>query len=97
VSVNFTNTQKPVDIEKSSAQQLPTLEKGLITVVEAAKFLSLSRSTIYNLMDSGRLRYVKIGGSRRIPWQCCLELIQSHLIGGWNLQANDRDLKISNL
>lgn len=33
---------------------------------EAAKVLALGRSTIYELMAAGRLRFVKCGRSRRI-------------------------------
>lgn len=63
-------------------------KKGLLTVLEAANFLRLSRSMIYNLMESGKLRYVKIGSARRIPKDCCCELIESHLMGGWNAKVD---------
>jgi excisionase family DNA binding protein len=38
----------------------------LLTVPEAAEALGVSRSVVYELMDSGDLRNIKIGRSRRI-------------------------------
>jgi excisionase family DNA binding protein len=40
--------------------------KALYTVPEAMAVLSLSRTVIYELMRSGRLRSVKEGSARRI-------------------------------
>jgi excisionase family DNA binding protein len=39
----------------------------LLTVPEAAKTLSISRSKLYELLATGALRSVRIDGSRRIP------------------------------
>ncbi|MEI6805518.1 MAG: helix-turn-helix domain-containing protein [Myxococcaceae bacterium] len=61
------------------------VNEGLITVREAARFLSLSRSTLYQMMDKGELHYAKIGGSRRIPRQALKRLAQDCLLGGWKL------------
>jgi excisionase family DNA binding protein len=47
---------------------------GLATVEEAARFLSVGRSTLYGLMDAGNLPHCKIGRSRRIPWQAVRRL-----------------------
>ena len=55
------------------------LKDGLKTIREAAAFLGISRSSIYTLMDSGRLAYVRIGTSRRIPHRSLLELAASNL------------------
>jgi excisionase family DNA binding protein len=41
--------------------------KLLLTVADAARALSLSRTTIYELFASGELRSVRIGRARRIP------------------------------
>ena len=40
---------------------------GWVTPEEAAERLSLGRSRIFELISTGRLRSVRIGGSRRIP------------------------------
>lgn len=58
---------------------------GLVTVKEAARFLSLSKSTLYQMMDKGELHYAKIGGSRRIPRQALKSLAQDCLLGGWKM------------
>ena len=39
----------------------------LLTPEEAGKALALSRTTVYALMQSGRLPFVRIGRSRRLP------------------------------
>jgi excisionase family DNA binding protein len=54
---------------------------GLASVKDAEQFLNLSRATIYGLMDKGDLRYVKIGKSRRIPWEALNELVQKNTVG----------------
>jgi excisionase family DNA binding protein len=61
---------------------------GLVTVTEAGKFLSLSRSTLYQMMDRGELQFAKIGGSRRIPKQALKNLARECLLGGWKLPQN---------
>jgi excisionase family DNA binding protein len=43
------------------------IEPLLVRVEEAARILSLSRSTIYEMMDSGELPSVRWGAARRIP------------------------------
>jgi excisionase family DNA binding protein len=39
----------------------------LLTVPEAARVLSISRSKLYELISSGALQSIKIDGARRIP------------------------------
>lgn len=45
----------------------PSIEPLLVRVEEAARILSLSRSTIYEMMDAGELPSVRRGAARRIP------------------------------
>lgn len=54
-------------IEKIQPHEPPALEPLLVRVEEAARMLSLSRSTIYEMMDSGELPSVRRGAARRIP------------------------------
>lgn len=61
------------------------VEEGLLSVREAARFLSVSRSTLYELMESGQLHYVKLGRARRIPRRAVLELAARNLRGGWRV------------
>ena len=55
---------------------------GLVSVDEATTFLSVSRSTVYELMDKGLLPFAKIGRSRRIPKRALIELAVANLRGG---------------
>ncbi len=58
------------------------VEDGLMKVAAAAAFLSLSRATLYTLMDRGELPFVKLGRSRRIPKRAVVELAARELRGG---------------
>ncbi len=58
------------------------VQDGLVSIGEAAEFLAVSRSTLYELMDQGRLPYAKIGRSRRIPRRALIDLAQLSLRGG---------------
>jgi excisionase family DNA binding protein len=51
----------------SLAQTQDQPKPRLITVAEAQRRTSFSRSFIYKLMDTGQLAYCRIGRSRRIP------------------------------
>ena len=51
------------------------MERLLYTAHEAAEVLHVSRSKIYDLLRSGRLRSVKIGGLRRIPADALAALV----------------------
>jgi excisionase family DNA binding protein len=50
-------------------QNQPTrqIDPLLVRVEEAARILSLSRSTIYQMLESGELPSVRRGAARRIP------------------------------
>jgi excisionase family DNA binding protein len=54
---------------------------GLTSVSEAGRFLGLSRTTLYELMDAGELPYCKIGGARRIPRKALVALAKKCLVG----------------
>ena len=54
---------------------------GLQPVPEVAKFLAISRSKVYQLMDSGELPHVKLGKSRRVRWPDVLRLIEENTVG----------------
>jgi len=43
-----------------------TIEKLLYAPEDAARLLAISRSTVYNLMNDGKLKSIHIGRSRRI-------------------------------
>jgi len=58
------------------------VEDGLVSLNDAMAFLSIGRSTLYELMDKGILPYAKIGRSRRIPRRALLQLAEATLKGG---------------
>jgi excisionase family DNA binding protein len=61
-------------------------DDGLVDVSAAAEFLNMSRSSIYGLMDTGHLRYAKIGKARRIPKKELRALVETNLKGGWAIE-----------
>lgn len=54
----------------------------LVRVEEAARLLSLGRSTVYEMIASGELRAVKCGAARRIPVAALQQWIADHTEGG---------------
>ncbi len=58
---------------------------GLVSIDEAMSFLSVSRSTVYELMDQGLLPFAKIGRSRRVPKRALVEFAKANLRGGMSL------------
>ena len=57
----------------------------LATVREAARYLALSRTAIYELMASGRLPHCRLPGtgrrfSRRIPWSVLKEFVAKSMV-----------------
>ncbi len=55
------------------------IEPLLVRVEEAARILSLSRSTIYEMLESGELPSVRRGTARRIPITALHEWIARQL------------------
>jgi excisionase family DNA binding protein len=43
------------------------MDKGLLTVGEAASYLSCGRTTLFELLRAGEVRVVKLGRATRIP------------------------------
>jgi excisionase family DNA binding protein len=41
----------------------------LVTVSEVARYLSVSRTKVYQMMELGDLPYVRLGRCRRIAWK----------------------------
>ncbi|WP_370064290.1 helix-turn-helix domain-containing protein [Mycobacterium sp. MAA66] len=50
----------------------------LLTVLEAATALSISRSSVYRLFDAGQLAWVQIGTSRRVASKEIDRFINAH-------------------
>ena len=54
--------------------------EGLERITQSAKFLGVSRSFVYRLINEGVLPSVKIGKSRRVPIKAVRELAASCLV-----------------
>jgi excisionase family DNA binding protein len=67
-------------------EQLP-IEPLLVRVEEAARLLSLSRSTIYEMMNAGDIPSVRCGAARRIPVAALREWVANQ----YEAQPLDRD------
>jgi len=55
---------------------------GGMSVTEAARFLGVSRSTLYVLMAAGQLPYAKIGHRRVVPAEALVAYLAAALTGG---------------
>jgi excisionase family DNA binding protein len=50
--------------------------EGLCSVREACEFLSIGKSSLYNLMKKGQLPFVFVGSNRRIPRKALVEFTE---------------------
>ena len=57
------------------------LPQRLLRVTEVARCLAISRSAVYQLMERGQLRYVKLGRCRRVRPEDVSRLIEEGTIG----------------
>ena len=68
-----------------NVNELPALDRNddlrLMTVVEAAEYLAMSRGSVYNLMRSGAITSMHIGRARRIPFAELHRFVRSALAG----------------
>lgn len=67
--------------ETAMDTDLRAVNEGFVSVSEASRFLSLSRATLYKLMDSGELTFAKFGKSRRLPWAALKEFAAKSMVG----------------
>ena len=56
----------------------PMARAKAVSVEEAARLLSLSRTALYDLLDSGRLRSVNVGSRRLIPTVALDDFLADH-------------------
>jgi excisionase family DNA binding protein len=61
------------------------VEAELLRVTEAAEFLALSRTKVYEMAERGEIPAVKIGTAVRIPRRRLLEWIEAQTTGGGDL------------
>ena len=55
-------------LTQTSPTDLQSSEQVLATPRQAAAFLNVSRSTMYEMMNSGDVDSIKVRGCRRIRW-----------------------------
>jgi excisionase family DNA binding protein len=58
---------------------VPEGDLQLVTISNAARFLSVSRGTLYYLLRTGQLASVHIGRSRRIPTEELRRFVRSRV------------------
>lgn len=63
-----------------SNSTIELVTEGLHRISETARFLSISRSHVYQLINSGVLPSVRIGRSRRIPIKAVLDFAAANLV-----------------
>lgn len=52
--------------------------KRNLRITEAAEYLGLGRSKVYELIQSGRLRSIKIDAARRVPVDAITDFLSRH-------------------
>ncbi len=60
---------------------MPLPESSLLSVKDAASYLSICTSHLYNLMERGQLPYIKIGSCRRIRPEDLNRFVAASTIG----------------
>jgi excisionase family DNA binding protein len=68
-------------LPKDSPSRAALVADGLMTILEAAAFLRVSRSTLYVFMDSGELASVKLGRRRLVPRRALVEFAARGVLG----------------
>jgi hypothetical protein len=64
-------------VEQSAADSIPHFGvRRVVTLAEGEVFLSVSHSKMKNLIRTGQVRSVKIGGSRRILVDSLVEIAE---------------------
>lgn len=64
----------------NKSTHIEILADGLERVSESARYLGVSRSLIYRLINTGVLPSVKIGHNRRVPIRAVRELASDNLV-----------------
>jgi excisionase family DNA binding protein len=64
----------------NTSESTSVIEDGFVSVPEVARFLRISRSKVYALMDSGEILYAKFGRCRRIPKKALAEFTERSLV-----------------
>ncbi len=68
------------DHDEVIARKIALAEDGAVSVKEATRLLSVSRSLLYAMMESGKLAYARIGRRRVIPRKAIQEVIAANMV-----------------
>lgn len=68
------NVLEALCVAKGADEGTDQADERLDRVDDVARFLSLSRSMVYLLMENGALPYVKFGRARRVPHRAVIAL-----------------------
>lgn len=68
----------------SAASRPSGAEPISVRIPEAVRLTGLSRSRVYELMKSGDIEFVKVGGSTLIPFDSLRTFIERHRTPGSN-------------
>jgi excisionase family DNA binding protein len=60
------------------------VQQGLVTIEEAMEFLSISRASLYRLINEGAFPTVKLACARRIPRRALIDWVVEHVVRGTN-------------
>jgi excisionase family DNA binding protein len=72
--------QRLADTVQADVDMRAVVSDGFVDVPEAGRRLSLSRTKIHELMDSGELAYARFGRARRIPIRALHEYAEKHVV-----------------
>src|SRR5262249_7514320 len=65
---------------RTDADHYRQVQDGFATVLEAARFLNVSRAKVYLMMQRRELPYAKFGASRRIPRRSLMEAAAAAIV-----------------
>lgn len=64
-----------IEKQLEKIEQAKPIPKGVLNAEETAERLKVSKQTVYDMINSGRLPYITIGGRKLIPEKQLMEWI----------------------
>ncbi|MDP2291251.1 MAG: helix-turn-helix domain-containing protein [Actinomycetota bacterium] len=68
--------------EQANASEHSLADVRCLTVNQAAELLSLGRTKVYQLLDTGALQSIRIGAARRVPLWAVRQFVRTQLEAG---------------
>lgn len=63
----------------ATARAIQLVQQGMATMEEACKFLTIGRTSLYELLNTKAIPYARFGNERKIPWVALHEYAASKL------------------